>query len=282
MAGPGWTLTDASGNTWSVLDGHVEWNGLSDTTTANVVAVAYVNGAVWQENGSGMWFKHAAPTAAYPWLTGTATAPVASDSAYTATITGTGKLAYDDTIVNLSTNRAAYLATNSVMSFGSLTATGTTTMNGWIGLTNFNVSLNNVAGSSLVALSASQETIQGSTSNQTCINLASGSSLILDKPTQFAGMVEYSGQEYIELAGLNATSYTDTNNVYQFFLGGKLVDTLRFLNENGSGQHYDMSGQPVPNVTVEHNALGVMLSSTIGNEHLNQPGGVGVALTHTT
>jgi Cellulase (glycosyl hydrolase family 5) len=51
-AGSTAAITDASGNLWTITSGgQVAVNGAADTTTANVVEIAYVNGVVWQENG---------------------------------------------------------------------------------------------------------------------------------------------------------------------------------------------------------------------------------------
>jgi hypothetical protein len=71
------SLTDASGNSWSIAGGRVTLNGVADPTTASVIEIAYVNGAIWQENGSGLWWSKATP--ADPWGPGdgTSVSPVA-------------------------------------------------------------------------------------------------------------------------------------------------------------------------------------------------------------
>ena len=43
--------------------GQVAVNGTADTTTANVTELAYVNGEVWQENASNLWWGKTSPTA---------------------------------------------------------------------------------------------------------------------------------------------------------------------------------------------------------------------------
>jgi hypothetical protein len=49
-AGSGGSIVDASGNTWTITSaGQVAVNGQADTSTGNVIALAYVNGTVWQE-----------------------------------------------------------------------------------------------------------------------------------------------------------------------------------------------------------------------------------------
>jgi len=68
-------ITDTSGNQWTITSGNrVAMNGTADLTTANVTELAYVKGAVWQENTSGMWFDKTSPTAA--WSSGTTTSPL--------------------------------------------------------------------------------------------------------------------------------------------------------------------------------------------------------------
>ncbi|WP_428486556.1 beta strand repeat-containing protein [Rhodopila sp.] len=64
-AGTVGTFTDASGNIWSIAAGQVTLNGAADPTTANVTQMAYVNGQVWQENASGLWWSKTTP--ASPW-----------------------------------------------------------------------------------------------------------------------------------------------------------------------------------------------------------------------
>lgn len=75
VTGTASAITDASGNQWTITRGRqVAVNGIADTTTANVVELAYVNGAVWQENSSNLWWDKTSPTAA--WTGGTATSPL--------------------------------------------------------------------------------------------------------------------------------------------------------------------------------------------------------------
>jgi hypothetical protein len=51
-------------------------NGVADTITSNVVGIAYVNGEVWQENSSDMWWGKASPTASWSPGAGTTTSPL--------------------------------------------------------------------------------------------------------------------------------------------------------------------------------------------------------------
>ncbi len=61
----GGTITDANLNTWTILNGQIQVNGVTDPTTANVVQLDYVNGTIWQENTSGAWYYKASPSDAW-------------------------------------------------------------------------------------------------------------------------------------------------------------------------------------------------------------------------
>jgi probable HAF family extracellular repeat protein len=95
------------------------------------------------------------------------------------------------------------------------------------------------------------------------IHTASGKT---DELSAFDGKV-YSDatQTFAELAGVSATSYALKNDMLSLFNGNKLVDQMH-LNSNS------MSG-----VSIEHNALGVVLA-TSGHD-VGQPGGIGTMLT---
>jgi hypothetical protein len=77
MAGSSAVLTDASGNQWTITDqGQVAVNDATDMTTANVTALAYVGGTVWQENQSNLWWGKTSPDAAWAPGPGTPTSPL--------------------------------------------------------------------------------------------------------------------------------------------------------------------------------------------------------------
>ena len=46
---PGATITDPTGNNWSIQNGQVYENGAVDAGTNNVDAIALVNGTIWQQ-----------------------------------------------------------------------------------------------------------------------------------------------------------------------------------------------------------------------------------------
>ncbi|PPQ29173.1 hypothetical protein CCS01_22555 [Rhodopila globiformis] len=74
---PGQTITDASHNVWSLsAGGQVVTDGVVDPATAKVIELAYVNGQLWQENASHLWWAKSSPGA--PWLPapGTSTSPL--------------------------------------------------------------------------------------------------------------------------------------------------------------------------------------------------------------
>jgi hypothetical protein len=69
-------ITDANNDHWTIRNGQVAVNGVVDPTTANVDALAYVNGQVWQENASGLWWGKSNAAAAWEPATGTSVSPV--------------------------------------------------------------------------------------------------------------------------------------------------------------------------------------------------------------
>jgi hypothetical protein len=57
LAGSAAVITDAGGNSWSIASGTVQENGAAAGYSANVVEIAYVNGNIWQENTSNLWWE---------------------------------------------------------------------------------------------------------------------------------------------------------------------------------------------------------------------------------
>ena len=83
-AGSTAAITDAGGNKWTInAAGQVAVNGTADTTTAGVIELAYVNGTIWQENASKLWWGETQPNAAWSPTAGTATSPLPAASATT-------------------------------------------------------------------------------------------------------------------------------------------------------------------------------------------------------
>jgi beta-glucanase (GH16 family) len=76
LAGSADAITDASGNSWTITaNGQVAVNGVTDTITGSVIELAFVNGEIWQENSSDLWWGKTNPTG--QWSVGTATSPLA-------------------------------------------------------------------------------------------------------------------------------------------------------------------------------------------------------------
>ena len=76
-AASGSAITDANGNKWTITaGGQVAINGVADTTTAQVTELAYVNGTIWQENASNLWWGEKAPNGSWAPAAGTATSPL--------------------------------------------------------------------------------------------------------------------------------------------------------------------------------------------------------------
>jgi hypothetical protein len=77
LAGSTAAITDAKGNRWTITSGgQVAVNGVADATTANVTEIAYVNGNIWQENTSKMWWNETSPGSGWLPANGTPTSPL--------------------------------------------------------------------------------------------------------------------------------------------------------------------------------------------------------------
>ncbi|HEY0182037.1 MAG TPA: hypothetical protein VGC09_04445 [Rhodopila sp.] len=77
MKGTHGAITDAAGNKWTITrGGQVAVNGRADPTTANVIELAYVNGMIWQENSSKLWWGETRANASWAPSAGTATSPL--------------------------------------------------------------------------------------------------------------------------------------------------------------------------------------------------------------
>lgn len=77
ISGAATAITDAAGNVWTITSGdQVAVNGVTDTSTANVTEIAYVNGQVWQENANAMWWSKTLPTDQWGPTLGTPTSPL--------------------------------------------------------------------------------------------------------------------------------------------------------------------------------------------------------------
>ena len=66
LAGSSAAINDASGNRWTITaGGQVAVNGAADPLTSQVTELAYVNGAVWQENTAKLWYEKTSPAASW-------------------------------------------------------------------------------------------------------------------------------------------------------------------------------------------------------------------------
>lgn len=75
-AGSTRAITDAAGNRWTIAGGKVAVNGSPDSITANVKALAFVNGKVWQENTSNLWWAKSKPSDIWSPSAGSRIAPI--------------------------------------------------------------------------------------------------------------------------------------------------------------------------------------------------------------
>jgi endoglucanase len=77
ITGPGKTIVGAQSNVWTITaGGQVAVNGTTDTTTSNVIELAYEKGLVWQESASKVWWSKTLPTDTWGPAAGTTISPV--------------------------------------------------------------------------------------------------------------------------------------------------------------------------------------------------------------
>lgn len=81
IARPGEVITDSNGNVWTIIGGRVSVNGVIDSSTANVIEMAYEGGTVWQKNADNLWWGKTSPTASWYPPTGTMIDPIPNQHA---------------------------------------------------------------------------------------------------------------------------------------------------------------------------------------------------------
>jgi hypothetical protein len=75
LAGSTAAITDSNGNTWTITSGgQVAIDGVTDAATSSVTKLANVNGEIWQENSSNLWYGESSPNDS--WSAGTSTSPL--------------------------------------------------------------------------------------------------------------------------------------------------------------------------------------------------------------
>ena len=80
ISGATGAIIDAGGNKWTITGGgQVAFNGVADAATANVAQLAYVNGTIWQENSSKLWWGETQNNDSWAPAAGTATSPLPSN-----------------------------------------------------------------------------------------------------------------------------------------------------------------------------------------------------------
>ena len=92
------SITDANCHVWTLSGQQVVVDGKTDTTTGAVVNLAFVNGAMWQENSGCNWWSEVLPTASWAPTGGTTTGPNVSTlvpSASGSTVTTPGSSLVD-------------------------------------------------------------------------------------------------------------------------------------------------------------------------------------------
>jgi hypothetical protein len=76
IAGAGLSITDPNGVRWSIVNGQVTANGVTDRTTSRVVELAYENGQIWLRNAHNLWWGKTSPAGSWQPNSGTPASPV--------------------------------------------------------------------------------------------------------------------------------------------------------------------------------------------------------------
>lgn len=148
-AGSTSAIVDAAGNKWTITgSGQVAVNGTADATTANVNELAYVNGKIWQENASNLWWDKAVPTDAWGPAAGTATSPLPATTTPSPTVT-------PDTIKVSAAGVSSVVTAPKTVSGDTFSLTSTGVTNAVLGTTSTVVQFTGTAGVAVTGGSAS-------------------------------------------------------------------------------------------------------------------------------
>ena len=96
VIGIGASIKDSNGNIWAILDGTITVNGVSDPTSTNIVALAYIGDKIWRKTSSNLWSFKVLPQNS--WSNGVASSPL------TASTNGTVAMAGSAPIIDASGN----------------------------------------------------------------------------------------------------------------------------------------------------------------------------------
>jgi endoglucanase len=121
----GQTIVDLNGSAWTLTSGQqIAVNGVADTTTANVVEIAYVNSVIYQLNASGSWFSKTLPNGTW----------IASTSPFTSGTTASKLLTAGPLFTGTGSNKNQIVDANGVpQRIASVCWAGSESGAGWIG-----------------------------------------------------------------------------------------------------------------------------------------------------
>jgi beta-mannanase len=137
LAGSTAAITDGSGNKWTITSSRqVAINGTIDAITSDVIELAYVNGTIWQENSSKLWWGETQPNDAWAGRPGTATSPLPPTPTPTPSPTPTPIPSPNDTVVLAGSTAAITDASGSKW---TITSSGQVAVNGTIDAVTSNV-----------------------------------------------------------------------------------------------------------------------------------------------
>ena len=227
-------LVDANGNVWSLVgtftgSGYqVAVDGAVDPTTANVVQLAYVNGSIWQENASGLWYSKTAPSSTWSAATNLDPLTGAPEPVSSTWVGGGDNLATDP--ADWSTNTAPAAGVQLFMGSGTMNVVGKALAGNTLNITSGATANINVSGQSSLKLATP---LPGTTIN---VNVAADSKLTLNAHVISSNLNIPGGT--ISFVGSN------TFAAFKTVLTDKLVGTgtLNLFGGNATGEFMEING----------------------------------------
>jgi hypothetical protein len=225
---PQGSITDANGDRYAITSGgQVSINGIPDQTTSQVIAIAYENGVLWQENVNQMWWSKT--SAVSPWgpTYGTPSSPIpAFQPIPQITYFDGAIISYTNTI----TPRAYSVQTVADGDKGvAFTYNGVDTNNGTIrnsmGILNLRIN----GSTSNMGTIIGQGGIGGTTTN---INMGQGSAF----QNGVGGRID-----------INASAYVHNTLTVTMLDGGDTFSNQGVIEANGAGQYISLWSAPGQN-----------------------------------
>jgi hypothetical protein len=223
-------------------------DGVADTTTASVVELAYVNGTIWQENASNLWWGETQPDASWAPTAGTATSPLPAVPTPTPTPvptptptptpvptpTPTPTPSFNDTVVKVGSTAAVVDASGNKW---TITGTGQVAVNGAADLTTSNVT--ELAYVNNVVWQENASSLWWSKTSPTAAGGPSAGTSVSPLPTS----IVLSATQTSATVSASQVSVTSTAGNHMLFISGsgdtvKLSGGTNTINDTGNTNTY--------------------------------------------